>query len=281
MKNQHVQGGLPTPPECTDSGRRSAASVAPVRVDTTWLQFPLTRPGTPQFQILTVTQAVAGSVRVATDEPALFQLASDTQPHFGDSLTLPPQDTPLYVHVRYTPTATGVHHGRLQLEHAAGTVQVGLEGRTRRFPPFVGASADGSGKNMTFRKLLGVVLAFGGLLVSGYAFRCQLIPTWCDAPVVSEVSLPISSSPAHRPEEEPRSEAAVPAPVPKRTPAATRSLVAAPADRRSGTRRAPIRTAPEAPRQTPKGARVAAQARPKKASEESELERILNAKPNP
>lgn len=161
-------------------------------VSTDALLFPKTAPGKVRSMILTISQQHTDTpVTLTTDTPERFQLASDSRPAFGPSLTIVPSPTGTYVHIRYTPQRFGKHIAQLTIEAPYDTRTITLTGRSggilapggrvsatvpRRIePPATAAPA---------RRPVGVVVALllaGGLAYAGYTYRCQLVPSLCQA----------------------------------------------------------------------------------------------------
>lgn len=95
------------------------------------MTFGATTPGQARFLVLRLTQTHAASaITLMTDAPEQFQLASDSRPAFGSSLTLTPPAGGAYVHVRYAPTKTGLHTGHLFIESPFASLTVDLAGRS-------------------------------------------------------------------------------------------------------------------------------------------------------
>ena len=123
---------------------------------------------------------------VPVDLPEYFQLASDSRPIFGPTLTLVPSATGTYVHVRYCARNRGPHIGQLTIQAPYSGTTVALEGRTLGMLPALrnGWIANGPLKlNSPIRTTAGnrwvIVLAvavMSGLMYVGYTHRNQLLP---------------------------------------------------------------------------------------------------------
>jgi hypothetical protein len=142
------------------------------------------------FLLFTIAQQQADTpVILTTDAPEYFQLASDSRPIFGPTLTLVPSLTGTYVHVRYFSEKHGPHTGQLTIEAPYVSKIVALEGRRAGLLPAIrnilvpGSQAK---KNLPARSSSknrwATILAvgfLGGLSYGGYRYHCQLFPTLC------------------------------------------------------------------------------------------------------
>ena len=143
------------------------------------LTFAATAPGKPSFLVFTIPpQQADAPVTITTDAPEIFQLASDSRPHFGPALTVTPSPVGTYVHIRYVSNKSGMHSGQLLLHTGPETKSVALTARTTGRLPDVLMRA----KQSTLKRLwvgLGAMLILGSLAFSGYSNRCQLFPALC------------------------------------------------------------------------------------------------------
>jgi hypothetical protein len=267
------------------------------------LVFPETRSGVPIYSILTVGGDAPLTLR--TDHPAVFQLASDATPQFVTFLTLSPPPHGAHVHVRYAPTTPGPHHGLLHIEGASQHRTVELRGAGLNRLPVAIRVPQLPVRALQSRRwgTLLVSLLLGGLIATGYAYRCTLLPAWCEAPAVASETKRKPSLVEALPARPPARALAPKQPIartirrtPTRTTTEAPKLVTAskptqptraytPADLEPQPK--PIQPVVLQPNQDegvavrPRSRGAAEPVPPKPTSEVSELERILNARPNP
>ena len=283
------------------------------------MTFAATPPGEAHFLIFRLSQAYATTaLTLMTDVPDQFQIASDSRPAFGASLTLTPPADGAYVHVRYAPAKPGLHTGHLFIESPFASLTIDLSGRSsgllalRRVgtaDPLLAVPRRQSPVVATRFWLGGLaVLAVSALAYLGYSYRNdwltkKSLPATVAAPkpalhsavprAVVQTPQPVRQTPADQPK------AAVTKPVSASEPTGeaesagktTSKRVAKPArpvpvaqKNRMSSEQA-LKPTPElhpAPTRPPVSAVDAAPRKtplPAPADEESELERTLNKKP--
>lgn len=157
------------------------------------LTFTQRKADKPVFSIVTIAQQHADTpITLSTDEPDYFQLASDSRPAFGPTLTLTPLPSGAFVHVRYMARKPGAHRAQLIIQAPFGSATVALEGRragalsvvqtvlpattaTNRAPtpePHRSTSAS------RWAALLATMVV-SGLVYGLYTYQCQLFPSLC------------------------------------------------------------------------------------------------------
>lgn len=284
------------------------------------LSFSQTAPDKPSFAILTIAQQHSKEpVTLTTDAPDYFQLASDSRPAFLPTLTVMPSPIGVYVHVRYSASKSGFHAGQLTIQNSLEKRTVVLEGRSSgllaniRAYPIVSGPVKSSSLSEHLpraRRWVGAlsIVVMSGLAYAGYANRCQLFPTLCRAPEaglpsVQEVrALPTLAHENTTPEKIAVNSSVsgqtkrkhAPAPVPNLSsppdapsePISPKQVVAVATDQE---RRDEAETSESSGQQQPKrqstrkltNRQPVEQITPPASTDESELERTLNQKPNP
>ncbi|MBD2752278.1 hypothetical protein [Spirosoma validum] len=161
------------------------------------LSFSRASPDKPSFMVLTIAQQSSTEpVTLTTDAPEYFQFASDSRPAFLPTLTLMPASLGTYVHVRYSANKAGLHSGQLIIQNSTEKRLVLLKGRSSGFLPAIRTRPLISKQvqpvripnQMPLTKRWVGVLSFAlvsGLIYTGYINRCQLYPTLCQAPEAS------------------------------------------------------------------------------------------------
>ena len=154
----------------------------------------------PVFSILTIAQKNADTpVTLSTDDPDHFQLASDSRPAFGSTLTFIPPPAGSYVHLRYMASKGNSHHAQLIIETPYTSTTVALEGRrkstlsvvrtilpaTNRVPE---QQPDRATSGSRWAALLATV-AVVGLVYTAYTYQCQLSPSLCREKTTESVQL--------------------------------------------------------------------------------------------
>ncbi len=190
-----------------------AAAVPTIGTSVGALTFETTAPGQNRFLILRLTQTHAASaITLTTDAPEQFQLACDSRPAFGSSLTLTPPEGGAYVHVRYSPTKTGLHTGHLFIESPFASLTVDLTARSsglralRRVgtaDPLLTSSSVQSLFSSARLWLIGLaLLTVGGLAYLGYskthdgtAAKSHLTAEAAAKPVSRSTTRPVSPIP--------------------------------------------------------------------------------------
>jgi len=207
---------VPDLPTDNVSGQATASSSTAgshLRVSNSQLQFDRTPLGEESFLTLKVTPPYSDALVVLTiSEPDLFQVAAGKERlAFKQALTVKPDLTGTYIHLRYTPTRSGKHQATLTLEAPASaeTITVQLAGRTtgvtlltQRTQSATGYSASASDRpgNWLAKGLLGASIV-AGLSVGVYAFRCDIWPASCgpvsnaDTPAVASEQTVTTSAP--------------------------------------------------------------------------------------
>jgi hypothetical protein len=282
------------------------------------LTFARTLPGKPVFLVLRVAANETETPVVAsTDQPDVFQLATDKRPIFGSTLTLVPEPAGTYVHIRYQPARSGIHEGVLTLQSATGTRTVTLTGRctrmattnTRTNKALTQTVVPARAKTVMSRysAVVAGLAVVVGLLYTGIAYRCQLAPSLCrEEAAVSQqttaaepVEAAVTAAPpvTDLPREARTPEKTVAVPVRQSVTKATTADEARPVTRRSRSTAASERTEAGSPGVTASTSgrsersieaktdrivkRQADPPRPAKpATEESDLERELNGRSN-
>lgn len=154
------------------------------------LTFPAAIPGEYRFLVFTVSQQnVNTPVTLTVDSPVQFQLATDSQPNFVTSLTFVPAPRGSYVHVRYTPDKAGWYQAKLTVETPYVNKVISLIGQSSGFK--------GLAFSLDRRWKIGlpVVVLLGALTVTGYSYRCQLLPDLCQEPVENASTAPFTEPP--------------------------------------------------------------------------------------
>jgi hypothetical protein len=189
------------------------------------LSFDKTAPNKPKFLLVQIAQRnTSVAVTIDSDEPALFQFATDSHPIFSSQLSFTPKPEGTYVHVRYAPTKPGTHRAHLRIHtpyHTESTI-IPLTGKCTWFSSdlFISQATNTSqaGTQPT-PSLIHPALVVAGTLFLGflayqaYEHRCQLVPSWCqqadastapaivvdtpmgDSPTTDRPSTPVSKTP--------------------------------------------------------------------------------------
>lgn len=160
------------------------------------------------FAILKISQQGTDTpVVLRTDDPTQFELATGIKElNFGPDLTLTPSPGGTYIHIRYTPRRAGRHQAQLFIETPYDTKTVSLQGRAVGLLPIVLPNlrlsprinpparqtyqpaeldmpdlppAPKLSKKRTIPALL--LVGLGGLGLAGYTYRCQIVPSLCQA----------------------------------------------------------------------------------------------------
>ena len=169
-------------------------------VNQSTLTFAQTSPGKPSFLIVTIARQLTDApVRLTTNAPEYFQLASDSRPVFLPDLTLTPSSKGTSVHVRYSANKTGFHTGQLTISSEYENQTVALEGRSTGLlstirPPAVRRSDWRQSIKKKPVRLLALVVACG-LVGAVYINRCQLFPSLCNYPELSQAQIQSGSLP--------------------------------------------------------------------------------------
>lgn len=208
------------------------------------LVFPRTAFGRPRVLTLAIAQQYTSTpVKIATDAPDYFQLATDRRPRFVPAVMITPSSTGTYVHIRYAPGRTGSHRGHLLIETPYISRRIALSGsrgvlpalpmpqlptlrmpqwprlhrpqlprlrvpqlptlRTPSLPtlriPKLPARPSPSNLfgRVSIRSWRAGLLAAGlisGLVLTGYLYRCQLVPSLCQEDIADRI-LPKSNPP--------------------------------------------------------------------------------------
>ncbi|XWW43801.1 hypothetical protein JYG30_13460 [Fibrella sp. USSR17] len=189
---------VPDLPTDNVSGQATASSSTTgshLRVSNSQLQFDRTPLGEESFLTLKVTPPYSDALVVLTiSEPDMFQVAAGKERlAFKQALTVKPDLTGSYIHLRYTPTRSGKHQATLTLEAPASaeTITVQLAGRTTGVALLTQRTQSTAGYNTSTGERPGNWLAKGllgasilaGLGIGVYAFRCDIWPASC-GPVV-------------------------------------------------------------------------------------------------
>ncbi len=152
----------------------------------------------PVFSVLAIAQQHADTpVTLSTDEPDYFQLASDSRPAFGSTLTFVPPPTGAYVHVRYMAPKGCSHQAHLTIEAPYTSTTVALEGRTtgalsvvRNILPSTNrVSAKQPNRVISSSRwaALWATVLVSGLAYAGYIYQCQLFPSLCQEKTTESV----------------------------------------------------------------------------------------------
>lgn len=164
------------------------------------LTFASTSPNKASFLIVTIDpQSTDIPLKLTTDAPEYFQLASDSRPIFLPDLNLAPSSTGTSVHIRYSTKRPGTHRGQLIIQGAQEKQTVLLEGRTTRLLPTLKPRTlrySAQHKMLARKSILFLALVImGGLTYVGYMNRCQFFPTLCRDEAVSQINTqPVTST---------------------------------------------------------------------------------------
>ncbi|GAB4033652.1 hypothetical protein [Spirosoma jeollabukense] len=163
------------------------------------LTFSQTAPDKPSFRILTIAQqanGVSSPVTLTTDAPEHFQLACDSRPTFSPTLTLNLSSQATYVHVRYAASTSGFNRGQLTISSKDEERTIALEGYSAGFLPGIRALSPATLRplvrpSIPQRLPLVVALVMAvGLAYAGYSNRCQLFPALCNDKAISPIQTP-------------------------------------------------------------------------------------------
>jgi hypothetical protein len=169
------------------------------------LSFTQTASDKPAYLLLTITQPLVDTpVTITTDAPAYFQLASDSRPYFGSTLTVVSPAPKFHVHIRYAASKPGLHKGQLTIQTPYDCQTVALQGRRTGWlsmKPRVTTSlsqptpespkpASRTGNWVA----LAILIGMSGLGYVGYTHKCQLFPSLCQD-TISKTTLIKDSSP--------------------------------------------------------------------------------------
>lgn len=187
------------------------------------LSFTQTASDKPAYLLLTITQQLVDTPITLTtdDDPAYFQLASDSRPYYGSTLTVISSAKKFHVHVRYAADKRGLHKGQLIIQTPYESKTVFLEGRRKGWLPTRNrVNTSGSQPRLEAPKsasqlrswvVLAILAGISGLGYVGYTHKCQLLPGLCQdaAPkvIVTKVPSPLtrqSTGPTSSPKREPK-----------------------------------------------------------------------------
>ena len=264
------------------------------------LSFTQTAGDKPVYLLLTITQPLVDTpITLTTDTPAYFQLASDSHPYYGSTLTVVSSARTFYVHVRYAADRPGLHQGQLMIQTPHESKTVSLQGRRTGWlsvsPKFNTATRQPQLQSpkptsQSGNWMVPVVLAvLSGLGYIGYTHKCQLFPDLCrdaapktivtkvpsplpDQPTVSSSSPKRKPSAIHRPEKAQENVTRVLdslSQLQQSLPAA-KSGIEQPVTTRTNERRR------ETAKKTAGKPEVRTRPKPTLTNEESELEKALN-----
>lgn len=171
------------------------------------LSFAPTAPGKLTHLIFTITQQNADTpVTLTTDAPEQFQLASDSRPVFAPGLTFTPSATGTNVHVRFSPTRSGLAEARLSIETPYASQSILLMGQgsgwlpTRREKSVVSQPVPVTKTSQSSTRMLWLSqFLIVGLVLAGYQFRCQLMPSLCQELPVTSITGPNRPQPDTQP----------------------------------------------------------------------------------
>lgn len=139
-------------------------------------------------------QGAATPIDLATDDPGRFALAASGKTlNFAPALTVTPAMGSTYVYIRYAPNQPGQHTASLSVKTPYDSQTVTLKGYAGKlagwrhlsdWPGVWKSQAEWLRQAVASLRrpahLLVLLLALG-LLYTGYAFRCQLIPRFCQS----------------------------------------------------------------------------------------------------
>lgn len=140
------------------------------------LTFAPTVPGRPSFLVLTINQQQDDlPVTLTTDATDVFQLATDSSPRFGPTVTFTPSPMGSYVHVRYMADQRGLHTAQLLLTSAYENTAITLTGRSKGLLPAMTGSQNHPPVSRIHSSLL-TLLVLGGIAFVIFSNIYQLLP---------------------------------------------------------------------------------------------------------
>jgi len=175
------------------------------------LSFTQTASDKPAYLLLTITQPLVDApITLTTDAPAYFQLASDSRPYFGSTLTVESSASKFHVHIRYAATKRGLHKGQLTIQAPYDRKTVALQGRRTGWlsiRPRLSASFDQPKRELPKTEsrsaswiILALLAGVSGLGYMGYTHKCQLFPGLCPdstpREMVVKAPVPLPDEPA-------------------------------------------------------------------------------------
>ncbi|GAB3724164.1 hypothetical protein GCM10028816_14430 [Spirosoma lituiforme] len=171
------------------------------------LSFIQTASDKPAYLLLTITQQLVDTPVTFTmdDDSAYFQLASDSRPYYGPTLTVISPAQKFHVHVRFAADKRGLHTGQLTVQTPYESKTVSLEGRRKGWlPARIGASANMNQPRLESPKsasqskgwlVIAILAGISGLGYVGYTHKCQLFPGLCQDEIPKPTLTKVSPTP--------------------------------------------------------------------------------------